>query len=357
MKVKIFTIILVCFASMAYSQIPKDYYKSAEGLKGTELKTALHKIIRGHKQYFYTKGKPNVWEILKESDRDTVNPDNIILIYTGKSINANDNYHAKNWNREHVWAKSHGNFGTAIGTGTDVHAIRPCTPKVNSARSNYDFAEGGEPYILDGEDTGCKFTSNSWEPRDAVKGDIARMIFYMATRYEGNYEENGETINELDLELIDYVGSYSKKQPVHGKLSDLLKWHKQDPVDSMEIRRNEVVFKYQKNRNPFIDHPEFVNLIYGNSSSTGIKQFTNIYIVKAYPNPAKSFIIVELNDNIGENDKFQVQIFDMNGKQQLNIGINSNMNLINCNNLNKGMYVLKVVDDKKVVSTQKIVIE
>ncbi len=357
MKRKIFTIMFICFTSWAYSQIPDDYYKSAEGLKGEELKTALHKIIRGHKQYIYSGKETDVWDILKESDRDSVNPDNIILIYTGKSINANDNYHAKNWNREHVWAKSHGNFGTEIGEGTDVHAIRPCTPKVNSARSNYDFAEGGEPYILDGEDTGCKLTSNSWEPRDEVKGDIARMIFYMATRYEGNYEADGEEIEELDLEIIDYVRSYKDKKQVHGKLSDLLKWHKQDPVDSMEIRRNEVVFKYQKNRNPFIDHPEFVNLIYDNLPATGINSLSNVYIVKAYPNPAKSFIIVEFNNNIGKNDKVELQIFDISGKKQLSVGVNSNLNLINCNNLDSGVYVLKVLNNKRIISTQKLIIE
>ncbi len=353
---------IIYLSSSVYAQIPDGYYDSAKDLKGLELKKALHKIIRGHKQFYYTKGSPNVWEILKESDRDTANPNNVILIYTGKSVSSNPNK-GKTWNREHVWAKSHGDFGTKIGTGTDVHAIRPCHPKVNSARSNYDFAEGGTSYLLPstGEDTGCKVTTDSWEPRDEVKGDIARMIFYMATRYDGDYETDTEEVVELDLQIVDYVNSspYPKKPPLHGKLSDLLKWHKQDPVDSMEIRRNEVIFKYQKNRNPFIDHPEYVNLIYDNWHATSIDepvQMANVYIVKAYPNPAKNYVIVEFRNDMQTNKKLTLQILDSTGRERINMKTNSNMNLINCSKLPGGLYFLKVFDNKKVLSKQKIII-
>ncbi len=353
----------ILLTSCVHSQIPEDYYKSAKGLKGKELKTALHKIIRNHTEFEYTKGSPNVWEILKESDRDTVNSSNVILIYTGKSVDS-DPKRGKVWNREHIWAKSHGNFGTKAGAGTDVHAIRPCNPKVNSARSNYDFAEGGSAYILSttGEDTGCKFTSNSWEPRDEVKGDIARMIFYMATRYEGDYEADEEEILEPDLKLVDYVGSspYPDKPPLHGKLSDLRKWHKQDPVDSMEIRRNNVIFKYQKNRNPFIDHPEYVDLIYDNllsDKSDNLTKISNFYFVKAYPNPVKSFLIVELNDKFDINKEFELQVFDLLGKKRFSLKSNLKLNAINCSNLTKGMYLLKVLHKKSVISQQKFIVK
>ena len=104
------------------------------------------------------------------------------------------------------------------------------------------------------EATECKYDSDSWEPRDSVKGDIARMLFYMAVRYEG---DNGE----IDLELNEKVNN--NKDPYMGKLSVLLKWNEQDPVDDLERKRNEVIFtKYQHNRNPFIDHPEWVNKIW-----------------------------------------------------------------------------------------------
>ena len=100
----------------------------------------------------------------------------------------------------------------------------------------------------------CLTDSDSWEPRDEVKGDVARMIFYMAVRYEG---ANGEP----DLEVNDKVDNGS--DPFMGKVSVLKEWNEADPVDAFEANRNEVIFsEIQHNRNPFIDHPEWVNEIW-----------------------------------------------------------------------------------------------
>ncbi|PKR79560.1 hypothetical protein CW751_14515 [Brumimicrobium salinarum] len=130
---------------------------------------------------------------------------------------------------------------------------------VNTARSNRWFGCGDYEYI-DGDGATSCYTSTSswiWEPRDIVKGDVARMVFYMATRYEG---ENGE----VDLFIIDSIPRDNKtKVPVHGMLSVLLQWHEEDPVDDWERKRNEVIYSYQGNRNPFIDRPEFVEMIWG----------------------------------------------------------------------------------------------
>ncbi|CUB08350.1 Extracellular ribonuclease precursor [Bacillus cereus] len=176
----------------------------------------------------------------------------MILLYTGRSQGKLTNGSGvDNWNREHVWAKSHGDFGTTAGPGTDLHHLRATDVSVNSSRGNLDFDNGG---VNHSEATECKYDSDSWEPRDSVKGDIARMLFYMAVRYEG---DNGE----VDLELNEKVNN--NKDPYMGKLSVLLKWNEQDPVDDLERKRNEVIFtKYQHNRNPFIDHPEWVNKIW-----------------------------------------------------------------------------------------------
>lgn len=87
-----------------------------------------------------------------------------------------------------------------------------------------------------------------------MKGDVARMLFYMVVRYDES---------ELDLELVDSIKDRSNKDPEHGKLSTLLKWHNDDPVDNYERYRNHIIYdKYQHNRNPFIDHPEFVSRIW-----------------------------------------------------------------------------------------------
>jgi endonuclease I len=229
-------------------EIKDPYYQEANGKTGMDLKKALHEIIDDHRTLSYG----DVWEALRETDEDPGNRDNVLLLYTGRSQSKLLNGGGSDeWNREHVWAKSHGDFGTAQGAGTDLHHLRPTDTTVNSSRSNLDFDNGGSPHR---EAEGNFYDQDSWEPRDEVKGDVARMLFYMAVRYEGDS-------GEVDLELNDRVENGPK--PLHGKLSVLLEWHEKDPVDEREIRRNEIIFeKYQGNRNPFIDHPEFAEIIW-----------------------------------------------------------------------------------------------
>jgi len=136
-----------------------------------------------------------------------------------------------------------------MGPGTDIHHLRPTDVQVNSTRGNLDFDNGGSP--VKGCD-GCKKDGDSFEPPDRVKGDVARILFYMATRYE-----EGDRVN---LELNEKVNNGSN--PYHGKLSVLLEWNKQDPVDEFELNRNDVIEEWQGNRNPFIDHPEWANKIW-----------------------------------------------------------------------------------------------
>ncbi len=262
---RLFTFFVLAFLLQGFinAQIPSGYYNSAAGKTGQALKSALYNIIKGQKEYPYTSTSTDVWDILKESDRDPNNPNNVILFYTGWSVNAAQEYNSgKGWTREHVWAKSRGDFGTATGPGTDCHNLRPVDVSVNSARGNRWFAECDEMYYDNGVATGCYTSSTQWvwKPRDEVKGDVARVIFYMATRYEG---ENGEP----DLQVIDSIPSdKNTKLPIHAKLSDLLKWNQEDPVSDFERHHNDVVYSYQHNRNPFIDHPEYVDEIWGTVS-------------------------------------------------------------------------------------------
>ncbi|GAB3714150.1 endonuclease [Mariniluteicoccus flavus] len=227
---------------------PTGYYAAAEGKSGTALKAALHGIIAHNQKLSYDQ----VWTALKDTDEDPNNANNVILLYTGrsqaKSSNGGD---PDQWNREHVWAKSHGNFGTATGPGTDVHHLRPTDVSVNSTRSNKDFDLGGSQV---GEAPGNYTDGDSFEPRDEVKGDVARMIMYMAVRYEG-------TDGWPNLEMADQVNTGTA--PLHGKMSVLMQWNRQDPPSTFEKRRNEVIFtKYQKNRNPFVDNPAYADLIW-----------------------------------------------------------------------------------------------
>ncbi|MFG2314152.1 endonuclease I family protein [Streptomyces tendae] len=224
------------------------YYKDAIGKTGASLKSSLHTIISDQTKLSYSA----VWDALKATDEDPDNSGNVILLYSGvsrgKSLNGGD---SGDWNREHVWAKSHGDFGTSTGPGTDIHHLRPSDVGVNSVRGNKDFDNGGSAVSEGG---GSLTDADSFEPRDAVKGDVARMIFYMAVRYEG-----GDGF--ADLEVNGQVDNGSN--PYIGKLSVLKAWNDEDPPDAFEERRNQVIYDdYQHNRNPFVDHPEWVESIW-----------------------------------------------------------------------------------------------
>lgn len=225
------------------------YWADAMGLSGAALEDSLHTIISTDVD---TLTYDEVWDALKVTDRDPANANNVILLYQGTSMPASNNGGGVDqWNREHVWAKSHGDFGTATGPGTDIHHLRPTDVTVNSARGNLDFDEGGTE---NSEAPGNYADGDSWEPRDADKGDVARMIFYMSVRYDGG---DGWP----DLEVNDATGNGSA--PHIGKLSVLLEWNAADPPSAAELRRNDLIQQqFQGNRNPFIDHPEWADSIW-----------------------------------------------------------------------------------------------
>ena len=238
------------------------YYAGVYGY-GTALKANLHQLIKSTHttQYSYTA----LITQIPYTDEDPANPDNLVEIYTGWSVPKGDfGAEVTDWNREHTWSKSHGDFGDVAPAGTDLHHLRPCDSTVNSRKSNRDFDNGGTAYIDNSPpagytgDTGCFDTPNTWEPRSADKGDVARMIMYMAVRYEGD-DANFST----DLELVDYVYSDAGiGQPYYGKLATLLNWHVQDPPDARELQRNERIAERQGNRNPFIDMPIYAKYIW-----------------------------------------------------------------------------------------------
>lgn len=226
-------------------EIDMPYYEDAINLKGNLLHITLNNIIN---ENFIPLLYQQAIEILEISDQDPDNPDNVIVAYpgdygisvpTGYSSEINGYY----WNREHVWPQSRLGVGVSYtndfpSKATDVHNLKPSDPDENSARSNdyFDYFN----------------TNNTYEPRDEVKGDIARILFYMATMY-------------FDLTLDNDIYSESSEKTM-GILSVLLEWNELDPVDDFERKRNVVIYSYQGNRNPFIDYPEFANLIWGDYS-------------------------------------------------------------------------------------------
>ena len=173
--------ILICFGYLVTAQ-SNNYYETCNGLEGEELKEELHNIIKDHTSFSYTTTK----SILRESDEDPNNPSNIILLYTGNSIDKFDfssNFEPDFWNREHVWPKSHGDFDAGdpfeVPLYTDAHNLKPVDASMNTIRGEKDFDNGGETVLNGTITTSCLTTSSTFEPRDEVKGDVARMILYM----------------------------------------------------------------------------------------------------------------------------------------------------------------------------------
>ena len=205
------------------------YYDTAEGKSGTQLETALRTIVSDYKYVSYDDAR----YILDETDRDPNNPNNIIILYSLTSVSGVWD-EGVTWNREHIWPQSY--LGDDTIMTADLHNLKPANPSENSSRGNKYFDN--------------MTTADSYEPPAEVKGDIARILFYMAVRYEV-------------LELVDDGSLINSSSYNMGLLATLLSWHYQDPVDDFERNRNEIIFSYQENRNPFIDYPHFAELIYG----------------------------------------------------------------------------------------------
>ncbi|MDA0871534.1 MAG: endonuclease [Firmicutes bacterium] len=163
-------------------------------------------------------------DILQDSDEDPNNQDNVLLIYNRASVLSTWDA-GVTWNREHVWPRS--KLPNSISEA-DLHLLRASNPSLNSSRSNFSFVDGeGEARII----------GSGWYPGDEDRGDIARIVFYVIMMWETN------------INLI-------------GNLDTFLKWHEEDPVDDFERQRNQVIYAYQRNRNPFIDYPELVSIFY-----------------------------------------------------------------------------------------------
>ena len=312
------------------TNIPQGYYDQANNLSSDELKEALHQIISNHVIFPYTSNSTDTWDILQESDQDPNENNNMILVYTGRSQekgyrDGSGNYsqyengngtQSNSWNREHIWPKSHGFPDEDDNAYTDVHNLKPCDRSVNSSRGTKDFDFGGNQHS---EASDCLTDSDSWEPPDYVKGDIARILFYMVVRYDPGVDHENNT---FDLELVDYT-TPNNTEPILGKLSSLLDWHLSDPVDDFEINRNEIIFGFQQNRNPFIDHPNLVNYLWGDN--VGLVWNDNLTvpeneIIKTiiYPNPSSGII----NFSSDMEDEI-IEIFNLNGQNILNKIIDS----------------------------------
>lgn len=260
----------------------EKYYAAASDKQGAELKAELHKIIDGHKVFKYTiSGNDDwydgldvdVWEALTYTDsacgKDEPTCGMVKMLYLNKprhiskanrGIGANDS-----WEREHVWPKSRGFKKPSQDGYTDLHHLRPADRNLNGAHSNFGYDLGGD-VVMDTLADGSKVVTSaridreneSFEPTFIARGQIARMLFYMAVRYEAG--DDGPKEKMPDLFLVD--DNLKTSKPLIGDLCTLLMWHNRYQVSAFERRRNDRVFELQHNRNPFIDYPNFANRIW-----------------------------------------------------------------------------------------------
>uniref|UniRef100_A0A0G4HW20 Uncharacterized protein n=1 Tax=Chromera velia CCMP2878 TaxID=1169474 RepID=A0A0G4HW20_9ALVE len=247
------------------------YWSTVTAEVGKELADQLHNLVDGHTVIPYTSKRTDVWDALDVLDEDPLNTDNVKLIYAQRS-EAKVNKGVGGWNREHVWPKSRG-VGYKGPDTSDLFALRAADWNVNAVRNNryYDNCGVGRlvcempahPEAPSDSGVGQGSGRGFFQPPMSVRGDLARSLFYMAVRYNGA-EKKTTTLRLTDDEEL--LGSDKPAESggigYMGKLSVLLEWHKADPVTEAERERNsKLCNQFQKNRNPFIDHPEWVEKI------------------------------------------------------------------------------------------------
>lgn len=245
-----------------------DYYATADATDATTLRNSLHEIIDDHTSFPYSGGGTDTWEVLSFADEDPSDPGQVWMIYKNNSYSYQGGGQQA-YNREHTWPQSYGFSSGSLGSNntarTDAHHLMMSDVGYNSNRGNkyFDNCDSGCTELTTTINHGVggpgqsNWTNGSvFEVWDFRKGDIARAMFYMDVRY------TGDVSGEPNLQLTDNPNDIQTGQPYMGLLSTLIEWHNQDPVDSYEMERNERVYSYQGNRNPFIDHPEWVECIF-----------------------------------------------------------------------------------------------
>ena len=255
-----------------------SYYDNLNtDLEGSAFRQELAELITDtHTKYTSWDGLANAFKV---ADADPDNNGNVIWFYTGTSVPFSGfGGSVGDTNREHVWPKAAGKaFPEKSGPGSDAHHLRPTEQRLNSTRGSKNFDEvaqtsanivkenGSSSYgnSAYGADALCYSSGSFFYPAKGYRGATARILFYMQTRW-GDHDQ-------YNLEFVDGAGS----SKTIGKISTLLKWHLEEPPTEEEIRRNEVVFGLQGNRNPFIDHPEYAAQIYcydGESYNNALQQ-------------------------------------------------------------------------------------
>lgn len=266
-------IALVSSAFLSIAEVPAGYYDSAVGKSGNALQKALSNLI-GDRELGYD----NLWEAYRTTDRRDDGKVWDMYSSTTDFVFGSDQcggYSREGdcYNREHSVPKS----WLGGNKYSDAHVVVPTDGYVNNRRSNMPFGEvGSTSYVSNGGFSRvgtCSvagYSGTVFEPADEYKGDFARIYFYMATRYTtacGGWSGEGSSVFSGSF---PYLKDWTREM--------MLRWHQEDPVSEKEIDRNDAVYQLQGNRNPFIDYPELVDLIFGEQTSTPFIPGATAYI-------------------------------------------------------------------------------
>jgi hypothetical protein len=314
------------------STAPAGYYDSLEGKAGAVLKQAIQDII-ANPAVVHAHNYGDIETILKKADQNPLNSNQVWLMYTeiprSKLDIQETGINTGKWNREHIYPQSRGGFadGTVsipdginvwattdandiLAGHADAHHIRAEDGPENSSRGNKDY----------GEYMGPTGNEGSW------RGDVARAVFYMAVRYNALSVVNGNPANTTVGQL--------------GDLSLLLQWNQTDPKDDFEMNRNNYIYTWQVNRNPFIDYPNLADYIWGVNagqpwfSSLSTNQFNEERLV-IYPNPVNSVLNFATTQSIK-----RIMIYDMMGRELYTEAVQNNS--ADLSSLQSGHYLLKI---------------
>lgn len=350
-------IILLAAVVASQAQAPQGYYDGTEGLTGNALKAKLHTIIdnsNGHGGTYNTSYTPGLWNAYYTTDRRP-GTNYVWDIYSDvpggtppyNYVLGNDqcgSYQGEGdcYNREHLWAQSWtNNDGTEK---TDLHHVYPTDGKVNGVRDNYAFGEVGTASwtSLNGSKKGScitpGFNGTVFEPIDEYKGDIARALMYVSVRY---YSQDSNWDNS-DMTTKSVIKPWA--------ITMLLRWHREDPVSEKEINRNNAVYDIQRNRNPFVDYPDFAEMIWDPSWSVDEMEYA--VLVNVWPNPATTTVNIK-----GENLS-AVYMYNVMGQLVLSLDVTDDEQYsVDVSNLTGGIYLMNVINQNGGSVLKKVVVQ
>lgn len=328
--------------------IPAGYYDTLEGLSGNSLKQALQEII-ANPAVVRAHSYGDIWEILKQADQNPANSNEVWMHYVEAPKAKLDQQVGSSgigkWVREHVFAQSRGGFSS--GTSSTADGINIWLPtNANDilsahADAHHLHAEDGQENILkSNKDFGLDYngpvgTQGKW------RGDVARALFYMAVRYNG-------------LSLVNGNPSDVTGNKIMGDLASLLTWNVTDARDDFEMNRNNYIYTWQMNRNPFVDYPNLADYIFGANygqpwSATLSSENPSVNSILVYPNPTTDYIIVS-----GLEGNSKVEIYTITGQlvQETTFDSEIRLNI----DLNSGLYLVKVSANNQSI-TRKIIVK